>query len=150
MITWRKGFTLTGLVGIFICLSMLAIAQTAQFQHVELLDARAWDFSKRLPLSGNWSFVENKLVIPQAINNENLSTAFFPSIWNDSRRDGKGMGYATYALNILIPDSLGLLALEIPSMNTSYNVWINGKLISSAGTAATEKEKAVPQWVHKT
>ena len=67
------------LAGIFICCSILADAQTTRFQQVELLDARTWDFSNRLPLRGNWSVIHNKLVPPQAIENENLTTAFFPA-----------------------------------------------------------------------
>ena len=98
MITWWKGITLTSLAGIFICCSILADAQTTRFQQVELLDARTWDFSKRLPLRGNWSFVDNKLVSPETMENENLTTSFFPSIWNDHRPDGRGIGYATYAV----------------------------------------------------
>jgi 7TM diverse intracellular signalling len=150
MITWWKGIILTSLAGIFVCCSIFANAQTTRFQQVELLDARTWNFSKRLPLSGTWSFVENKLLSPQTIKNENLATSIFPSIWNEHRPDGKGTGYATYALNVVIPDSLGILALEIPSLNTSYNLWVNGNLIASAGTVGTEKEKTIPQWVHKT
>jgi hypothetical protein len=150
MITWRKGITLTSLAGIFICCSLLGEAQSTRFQQVELLDARTWDFSKRLPLRGNWSVVQNKLVPPQAIQNENLTTAFFPAIWNDHRPDGRGIGYATYALNVLIPDSLDPLALEIPPLNTSYKIWVNGALVASAGTVGIDREKTTPQWVHKT
>ena len=147
MITWWKGITLTS---IFLWCSILADAQAPRLQQVELLDARTWDFSKRLPLRGNWSVIHNKLVAPQEIESETLSSVFFPAIWNDQRPDGRGIGYATYALNVLIPDSLGLLSLEIPSLNTSYNVWVNGALVASAGTVGIEKEKTTPQWVHKT
>src|SRR6186997_2390738 len=149
MIAWRKGITLICLAGICMCCSILADAQTTRFQQVELLDARAWDFSNRLPLRGNWSVIHNKLVPPQVIENEDLTSAFFPAIWNDQRPDGRGIGYATYALDVLIPDSLGPLALEIPSLNTSYSLWVNGTLVASAGTVGIEKEKTTPQWVHK-
>ena len=147
MITWWKGITLTS---IFLWCSILADAQAPRLQQGELLDARTWDFSKRLALRGNWSVIHNKLVAPQEIESENLGSAFFPSIWNDQRPDGRGIGYATYALDVLIPDSLGLLALEIPSLNTSYNIWVNGVLVASAGTVGIEKENTTPQWVHKT
>jgi hypothetical protein len=130
--------------------STLVGAQTSRLQQVETMDARKWDFSKRLPLSGNWSVVDNKLVSPDSIQNENLTTIFFPTIWNDHRPNGKGTGYATYALQVLIPDSLGPMALEIPSMNTSYNIWVNNELVASAGTVGSEKDKSTPQWVHKT
>jgi hypothetical protein len=107
-------------------------------------------FPNDYSLSGNWSVIHNKLVPPQEIENANLTPAYFPAIWNDHRPDGRGIGYATYALDVLIPDSLGVLALEIPSLNTSYNIWVNGALVASAGTVGIEKEKTTPQWVHKT
>ena len=146
MITWRKGIILAS---IFMCCSILVEAQSGRFQQVESLDARAWDFSKRLPLRGNWSIVEDKLVTPANIAREVMSIAPFPAIWNDHRLDGKGAGVATYALNVLIPDSLDSLALEIPSLNSSYNVWVNGELLLSAGIVGTDKEKSTPQWIHK-
>jgi hypothetical protein len=149
MITCRTGLSLIWLISVFTCWSFVAQAQGTSFQDIEVLDATTWDFSKRLPLSGNWSFVENKLVSPDAVGNENLTTSFFPSLWNDYRPDGRGTGYATYALNILIPDSLKFLALEIPALYTSYNMWVNGNLIASAGTVGVDKEATIPKWVYQ-
>ena len=123
MITRRMGLTLTCLISMFICWSLVADAQSGGGHAIEVLDASHWDFSKRFPLIGNWSVVENKLVEPASISNENLSTAFFPSIWNDHRADGKGIGYATYALDVLVPDSLNLLSLEIPALYNCYSIW---------------------------
>lgn len=150
MITWHKGITLIIFFCIFVSCSIQANGQTRRLHRIESMDARAWDFSKRFPLSGNWSSITNKLVSPEAVKSETLTAAFFPSIWNDHRPDGKGLGYGTYALDVVIPASLGPMALEIPSMNTSYNVWVDGKLIASGGTVGTERENTVPQWVCKT
>src|SRR5688572_4601810 len=150
MITWQKGIALIGVLGILVTWSTLVDAQTSRLQQIESFDARTWDFSKRLPLSGNWSVADNRLLSPKSIQNENLTTSFFPTIWNDQRPNGKGLGYATYALQVLLPDSLGPMALKIPSMNTSYKVWVNNELVASAGTVGSAKDESTPQWVHKT
>ena len=144
------GLALTCLMSLFTCWSLVAHAQARNVQDIELLDARHWDFSKRLPLTGNWSFVENRLVTPDSIEAENFTTAFFPSIWNDYRADGKGIGYATYALNILIPDTLKSLALEIPALYNCYHIWVNGELVASAGVVGVDKESSKPKWVYQT
>jgi hypothetical protein len=125
-------------------------AQTTQSQHVETLDARQWDFSKRLSLSGNWSIVENKLVDPHDLHKENLTTAVFPSLWNDRRADGKGSGCATYVIDVILPESVDELALEISPPYTSYNVWVSGQLMLSAGKVGINKEETVPKWVYQT
>jgi hypothetical protein len=115
---------------------------------LETLDARTWDFSKRLPLKGQWSVVENKLVSPQDILKENWRYSTFPSLWNETRADRKGSGCATYGLNIILRDTTVQMALEIPPMYSSYNVWVNGQLISTAGVVACEIDKATPQWIY--
>src|SRR5688572_15890647 len=133
-----------------ICSYVVVEAQTSRGQHVETLDARQWDFSKRLSLSGNWSIIENKLVDPHDLHKENLTTAVFPSLWNDRRADGKGSGYATYIVDVILPDSIHELALEISPPYSSYNVWANGQLILSAGKVGVNKEETVPKWVYQT
>jgi hypothetical protein len=122
-------------------------AQTAE--KIETLDARQWDFTNRLPLKGNWSYLENKLVSPKDLNPKDFNTMTFPSLWNDYRADGKGTGCATYALNILLPDTVTRLALEIPQLYSSYNVWVDGQQIISAGVAACDKENSEPRWVYQ-
>src|SRR5688500_15234913 len=133
-----------------ICLYVVVEAQTTQSQHVETLDARQWDFSKRLSLSGNWSIVENKLVDPHDLHKENLATSVFPSLWNERRADGKGNGYATYIIDVVLPESLNELALEISPPYTSYNVWVNGQLMLSAGKVGINEEETIPKWVYQT
>ncbi len=148
MITWwmRKRMTLISAAFVIGC-SFIVKAQTAE--KVETLDARQWDFTNRLPLKGNWSFMENKLVSPEDMNPRDFNTMTFPSLWNDYRADGKGMGCATYALNVLLPDTITRLALEIPQLYSSYNVWVDGQKIISAGVTGCEKDNTEPRWVYQ-
>lgn len=117
---------------------------------MEVFDAKHWDFSNRLSLKSNWTFLENKIVSPEAIGAEDLtSSVFFPALWNDLQPEGKGTGYATYALNILLPHAIDTLAMEIPQLYSSYNMWVNGELVASAGTVGSEKESVKPKWVYQ-
>lgn len=129
------------------CVSTMGLQAQNQ---VEVMDARSWDLSTRLPLRGNWTLIEHKLVAPEAIRGEAVtSTITFPSLWNDRRPDGKGLGFETYALDILIPDYIERMALEIPQLYSSYNVWVNGELVSSAGEVGVEKAVVKPKWVYQ-
>ncbi len=151
MIAWRMGISLKGIVSfILVCSVLNLFAQPNSSINSELLDARQWDFSKRLPLKGNWAFVENKILSPQELERETFySYILFPALWNDHRDDRKGLGCATYALKVLVPDTLKTLALEIPQLYSSYKLWVNGNLIASAGTVGVDKETAVPQWIYQ-
>src|SRR5688572_29376989 len=144
MIAWCRRITLASTI---LLLTFVAQAQS-KLQHIEILDARQWDFSKRLPLNGNWSFIE-KIVAPGEIGREELTTTVFPSLWNDKRASGKGLGCATYTVHVVVPDTVTQMALEIPQMYSSYNIWVDGNLIGSAGTIACLKEKEVPKWVYQ-
>src|SRR5688572_10521923 len=137
------------LMFIFIFLYGIVDGQTSRSQHVETLDARQWDFSDRLALSGNWSVIENKLVAPRDLRAETFFTVVFPSLWNDGRPDGKGNGVATYVLDVILSDSLKELSLEIAPPYTSYSVWVNGQLIASVGKVGVRKEETTPKWVYK-
>jgi hypothetical protein len=150
MITWQQS---RAIIFVFI-LFLLAFCSQAQTFHPEapdLIDARFWDFSKRLPLKGTWRFFENQLLTPEEVDQSpSIRYTSFPALWNDHRVDGKGTGYATYALTVLLPDSMTRLAFELPQMYSSYNLWVNGKLVTTAGVVTKEKETAVSQWTYKT
>jgi len=133
---------------VFVLLSGMSIAQTkADFG---LLDARQWKFEEeRLPLTGRWTCFEDQLLTPPECATAKSIYINFPSLWNDSRRDGSGQGVATYTLNILVPDSIDHFSLEIPQLYSSAQLWINGKLLTSIGKVGDTKKKTTPQWINK-
>ena len=151
MSAWRIKIFRKGIViFILLCSALSLFSQPSRSEDLELLDARQWDFSKRLPLKCNWTFVENKLLSPEALESEKShSYVLFPALWNDHRDDRKGLGFCTYALRVLIPDTLKTLAVEIPQLYSSYKLWVNGNLIVSAGTVGVDTETVVPQWIYQ-
>ncbi|HEX2898730.1 MAG TPA: 7TM diverse intracellular signaling domain-containing protein, partial [Bacteroidia bacterium] len=118
-----------------------------------LLDLRTWDFARHgmVPLNGQWRFLWGKLVDPgeaKAQAGDGKWTNFaFPGSWNDLEVDGRKLGaegYATFALDVLLPDDIHLLGLKSRSVNTAWRVWVNGRPLGGAGTVATTKSEMVP------
>ena len=84
-----------------------------------ILDARHWNFQKRLPLSGYWTFHEGQLLLPEQVDTLRGITQFFPAIWNEGSEDKQRIEYGTYVLKVLLPDSVQKLGLEIPQLYNS-------------------------------
>lgn len=149
MLTRRIRITLAILVTCFCTCQMLpSHAQQTLFKE-GVLDAREWGFSKRLPLRGEWILVENKVLDPGASGLKNGRPVSFPSLWNDMRAGGRGTGCATYSLSVIVPTDVSSWVFEIPPLNNSYNLWVNGKLISSAGYVSDRSEESRPQWIYQ-
>lgn len=55
-------------------------------------------------------------------------------------------GYATYSLTFNIDQPSQQLSILLPHISTSYNIWINGKQLSSIGTVGTTTNSAFPQY----
>ena len=150
MITWRMWIALTGLVLCLCTIPKLTLhAQHVLFNRTAIVDAREWDFSQRLPLKGEWMFVENKLLDPNSPLLQKGRPLLFPSLWNDMRAGGRGTGYATYGLSVLVPGGVRDWVFEIPPLNNSYNLWVNGVLIASAGVVSDKSEDARPEWIYQ-
>jgi len=137
---------------LFCLLSLLAsggVAQPRIQAEAGVLDARHWDFQNhRLPLSGYWKATEKMLVEPNSLHDTPFVNYYFPTLWNETRADGSGLGYATYFLNVLIPDSVRSWAIEVPQVYSSFRLWVDGKEIGSAGSITGKEVK--PQWIVKT
>ncbi len=118
-----------------------------------LIDLRSADLShKTVNLTGDWGFYWHQLINP---NNQKPATQFteFPKLWNNTILEGKNLpaiGYATYSLIVLLPKERKPLALIVPDVYASYQLFINGKLFSQNGHPDTTKESATPRWLSYT
>ncbi len=100
-------------------------------------------------LDGQWEFFWNQLLSPSEIKNESIAEYIqIPGSWNKhiSNEAQSGYGYATYRLQFKIAGRIEL-ALKIPRMFTAYELWMNGELISTAGTVGTTRETMTPQYL---
>jgi hypothetical protein len=143
-----------GIAVIFFAILMCigtAKAQVKQEQkEMGVIDARTWNFSQeRLQLSGYWTFFQSQLLEPQTIAIERGAFVHFPKLFNNIDFNGNGIGYATFNLLVLVPDSMHNFSLEIPQLYNAYKLWVNNKLIASAGEVSNTKEKTVPKWCYK-
>lgn len=145
----------TSSMRLFFCVAIfLTLANVRLFgqaKAIEVLDATSWDFNDRISLSGKWTVIEDKLVEPHLVENFYAKSAVrFPLLWNDLRLDGKGLGCATYALKILIPQTNEMLAIEVPQIYSSYKLWVNGEEVGLAGTVGNNDKSSSPQWKYQT
>ncbi len=99
-------------------------------------------------LDGEWLFSYGNLSIPtddsSLVNFKKVQT---PSSWTKYEEKYPSFGYATYYLKIYLPKSPDNLSLKIADLGTSYNLFLNGKLIGSKGKVGTNSEESQGQLV---
>lgn len=116
------------------------------------LDLRKWD-PKAQPviwLDGEWEFHWKKLLLSKDLQGSTHKTFAQLSIpWNEQVIGDEKLpknGYATYALNILMPANLGSVSFAVPAVFNCYAFWVNDKLICSSGKVGTKAEEVIPRW----
>ncbi len=134
------------IVFLLILVHSSGFAQKALQAQSGTLDARSWNFANdRLPLSCYWTMYENKLIDPKNTKETGVYI-YFPALFNAQNEAGNGVGYATYKLLVLVPDTITRYAVEVPQMYNSYKFWINNELIASSGKVGTTERESRPQW----
>ncbi|MDH5718595.1 MAG: sensor histidine kinase [Spirochaetia bacterium] len=102
------------------------------------IDLSAWDFTKKgnFELKGEWEFYWNELLTYDDFQKELTPpmTGFFkiPQSWNKYKINGKKIGsdgYATYRLRLKTTNSKDILCLSAKTNNSSYNIFIDNRLI---------------------
>ncbi|MFD2328339.1 ATP-binding protein [Cohnella sp. GCM10020058] len=120
-----------------------------------ILDLSRWDFDADgvVPLRGQWELYPGQFVSPGSNELPNAAErriADVPGDWNRllGANAGKGRGYATYRLRILLPPSDRLYGVKTINIRSSNRIYVNGIEIGSNGspaaTKATAKERNVP------
>jgi len=114
------------------------------------IDATHWDLQTPFALNGYWAFYDQQLLTPAECFPFRGTYTVFPSSFADSRASKSGLGYATYALRVILPRKDAGMALQIPQMYNAYILWVNGVKVASAGTVGQTRETTVPQWINRT
>ncbi|MBF0117418.1 MAG: hypothetical protein HQK79_01165 [Desulfobacterales bacterium] len=104
------------------------------------MDLQSWDFDKNgtVDISGEWEFYWQESLEPQYV--------IVPGFWDSYTIDGKKIphyGYATYKLNVLLPDNKERLALKIRDVVCSYTLYVDGKKLSASGVAGKSSETTI-------
>jgi 7TM diverse intracellular signalling len=144
----KKTTTSALFAGILILFSNnLAVAEVQPLAKGGVIDLRNIPLSgARLPLNGQWRFYDHQLLTPEKMDPSLSSVTDFPKLWNRDVDSKGGMGYASYSLKILVSKDARDLALEIPQMYSSYQLWVNGQLIAVNGKTGMSEEETTPQW----
>lgn len=118
-----------------------------------VLDLRGWNASQDLlPLDGEWEWYPSRLLAPRDFSGDRPVPlpVHVPSVWSGYMVNGvpaSNQGYATYRLQIVLPESLRhqVLALYVRSVATAYKLWIDGKVLAQNGTVGTSRQDMVPK-----
>jgi len=159
-LTSSKLLTLSPFWCVFIfiyCFSLSLFSQQKNNPAAQLglLDLSNWDIETdgMIPLNGSWKFYWNELYNPAdyaADDSSSIEYFTLPKLWNNHIVKGEKIssnGYATFQLTVTGNFNGKNLALTLPDMYSSYNLWIDGKLIAHNGVPGTDKESTIPQWI---
>lgn len=152
----RLWIWLTGALLLVLLLSGCSLANTAGERRAQggVLDLSQWRFSSlgAARLTGEWEFYWGELLDPAAAPSDLSSFRSFihiPGDWKGHLYKGRplpGTGYATFRLRVLLPPGTGPLALHVPHIITAHKLWVNGTLVSEAGTVGRNPRAAVAQY----
>ncbi len=142
-----------GFIILVLCLSACDQQAITPLAQKGVVDLTNWNFERdgSINLAGEYEFYWHQLLTPWDLDqNESIfKTGFInvPRPWNDFVHQGKalpGEGYATYRLTILLNPSHSGLAVKLLEEGTSYNLFVNGQKLSSAGVVGKSAEAEKP------
>ncbi|NNL42438.1 MAG: adenylate/guanylate cyclase domain-containing protein, partial [Desulfobacterales bacterium] len=122
-----------------------------------VLDLSSWDFDKDGPidLSGEYEFFWNQLISPEdflSVNTPGKSGFIVvPGFWHSFESEKIHLaaeGYATYRLRIVFGPKIETRSMAIKSMDmgTAFNLFLNGKKVSSVGKVGKTRETSIPKY----
>ncbi|MFD1676294.1 diguanylate cyclase domain-containing protein [Alicyclobacillus fodiniaquatilis] len=118
--------------------------QEQSMAHQGVIDLRdnATSTPQIISLTGQWLFYPKELISPEDIKHKvgpERETIDVPKVW--------GQGYGTYELTITLPtnEQHQLNAIYIPSISSSYRMWINGITMHTAGVVGLTRTTTTPQ-----
>ncbi|MEP7279415.1 MAG: ATP-binding protein [Bacteroidota bacterium] len=114
------------------------------------MDLRNYDISSHpLALGGEWGFYWKKLLAPGDALPLSKDYIRYPQLWKEKKQNGRALpsqGYATYSLTVLLPSKTTPLAFDIPSLYSSYKLYVNDSLVSQDGQPGTKAAESTPFW----
>ena len=104
--------------------------------------------SEIVRLPGPWNFYWQQLVTPQQLDSSQPTASVnLPHTWTGQNLEGVSIsrqGYATYAKRFTIDSLHPVMALQIPEVFSSFDVWINGRHYPSPGKVGKTRNDSVP------
>lgn len=134
-------------------LSSIVIASEKPAIKNGILDFRGGKLEeyKEIDFSGDWElYWEQFLDYSDFKNDSTLRPSTYipvPAVWNTVKINGEYLaphGYGTYRIRVFMDNTKEPLAIKFGSISSAFKVYINDRLIRSAGELATKKDEAVP------
>jgi hypothetical protein len=120
------------------------------------LDLRKWNPAEHpvIWLDGEWQFYWKRLLRTEGLRGD--TTRIFAQLsipWNEQVIAGERLpknGYASYALQILMPGNMRSVSFAVPAVFNCYAFWVNDRLICSSGKVGTKAAETIPRWQPQT
>jgi|WetSurMetagenome_2_1015567.scaffolds.fasta_scaffold00574_12 signal transduction histidine kinase len=119
-----------------------------------ILDLRGVDINSgfSVNMTGDWEFYPGKFLDPVIRSEDTLRPSFIsvPSLWSSGTGLSKtlhGTGFGTYRCRVILPESYrNDLGFSIPAVETSYEMFINGRPVSANGKPGKNKNETSPAY----
>ncbi len=118
-----------------------------------ILNLKEQELNQTLSLNGEWEFYWKVLLMADPEKKDTISPVFVrvPSYWTsykDSISNVSRFGYGSYRLRVLLPALPGdSLSLKIPVFDTSYELYLDGRLIFANGEVGSSKTLSEPGYL---
>lgn len=117
-----------------------------------ILDLRsmARNSSFSVTMNGEWEFYPDTFIVPGSpyLNKEKPSFIKVPSVWSSGKGTSgsmSGTGYASYRCRILLPPGYREnIGFDMPAFETSYQMYVNGVMMSSGGKTGRNESESAP------
>jgi len=117
------------------------------------LSQHEWGAGHAFSLAGDWSFAWQQFPEPQhAFNNTEWRSMPVPGAWSSQREQENSypsMGYASYALRVIVPANLPSIYLHLPDMASAYKLWVNGEPLAHNGVVGKTRLNETPAYLPK-
>ncbi len=160
----RVGYLNQYVAALWACMGVFFVPESLAKQvdtiraHQGVLDLSAWDpvNDGALVLDGEWEMYWSHLLLPDDFDEgaelPPREYVVLPALWNQLAINGHTLGafgYATYRLTIIHPikNPPARLSLYLSNYLSSYEVWVDGILLSQNGKVGKEPETTTHQWL---
>ena len=135
---------------ILFCLGYSAKSSYSQTIENPIIDLRDWNIAKNpiIKIEGQAEFVWQQLLTPSTFSQyaKQADIFSFPGTWSGSlnNRALSENSFATYRINILLPENTPRLKVRFDRLTTASKIWINQKLVLQRGKPGKTAEETEP------
>ncbi len=133
----------------WICIVVFFFFSSSMIQAQEeetIVQITASDFTegKVVELDSVWTFYWKQLLEPKDSREESKGTLLYKGLhgWSSQSQNNttpSSYGYGTYVSRLILPDLGSSIALQLPKINSSAKVWIDGHFVFESGKVGTER-----------